>query len=207
MTTQADSLRTPTASLTVVSMDAFRQQKQAATQQVSLPAGLAAVQPLSAPVNAKRAKARARSELAKQVDFYMDRAEVISVSVPFIYVYVASSLGAASALMQIERHSEARFIEYGDPWVSLETAEWLDHTGLSGTEWVAARQRLRELGLVVERRRYCDLRGELVVDIQFCPEAFAKAKAGVRQAIKEQLQAQQAGLLGPEAGSTPPPKA
>jgi hypothetical protein len=183
-------------------MDQFRRHKQATVQDAARPAGLAAIQHLPHP-SPKRAKAKARSELDKQVDFYMDRAEVIAVSVPFIYVYVASSLGAASALMQIERHSEARFIEYGDPWVSLDTAEWLDYTGLSGPEWVAARQRLRELGLVAERRRYCDLRAELVVDIQFCPEAFAKAKAGVRQAIREQLMAHQGGQGGPSGQNGP----
>ena len=98
VTTQTDPRPSAGTALTVVSMDQFRRHKQATVQDAARPAGLAAIQHLPQP-SPKRAKAKARSELDKQVDFYMDRAEVIAVSVPFIYVYVASSLGAASALM------------------------------------------------------------------------------------------------------------
>ena len=135
----------------------------------------------------RRRKQRQRVRLSRAVDWYMDRADQVCLSVPMIYIYVACSVTAAAALFHIERLSEGQFLEKGDPWVHLDQASWLAETKLSEEEWLNARSELRELDLIEERRRFDLERDEIVTQIQFLPDAFVKAKAEVRDNIREQV--------------------
>jgi hypothetical protein len=135
----------------------------------------------------RREKQRQRARLSRAVDWYMDRAEQVYLSVPMIYIYVAGSVTAAAALYQIEQLGEGQFLERGDPWVHLDQQGWLDYTKLGEAEWVDARSDLRALDLIEERRRYDLGRGEIITEIQFLPDAFAKAKVDVRNELREQV--------------------
>src|SRR5689334_20646546 len=58
----------------------------------------------------RKRKQRERTRVYKAVDWYMDEAERVYLSVPMIYIYVAGSVTAAAALYQIERFSERQFL-------------------------------------------------------------------------------------------------
>lgn len=135
----------------------------------------------------RRAKQRERARVSRAVDWYMDRAEQLCISVPVMYVYVARSIAAAVALYHIEARSEGQFLENGDPWVHLDQTSWLYMTKLDEEQWVQARSELRELDLIEERRRFDLERGEIVTQIQFLPDAFAAAKGEVRDEIRRQV--------------------
>lgn len=133
----------------------------------------------------RKRKQRERTRVYKAVDWYMDEAERVYLSVPMIYIYVTGSVTAAAALYQIERLSERQFLERDDPWVRMEQQSWLDCTKLHEQEWLDAREDLRELDLIEERRRYDLERNQIVTEIQFLPDGFAKAKTDVRAEIRE----------------------
>lgn len=148
----------------------------------------------------RRAKQKERARVAQAVDWYMDRAEQVCLSVPMIYIYVAHSIAAAVALYQIEARSEAQFLERGDPWVQLDQSSWLYLTKLDEAQWVQARSELRALDLIEERRRFDLDRGEIITQIQFLPDAFSRAKGEVRDDIRRQLKDGTGGTGG--AGGT-----
>jgi hypothetical protein len=133
----------------------------------------------------RKQKQRQRERLARAVDWYMDQAEQVYLSVPMIYIYVTGSVTAAAALYQIERLSERQFLERDDPWVRMEQQSWLDCTKLHEQEWLDAREDLRQLDLIEERRRYDLERSQIMTEIQFLPDGFAKAKTDVRVEIRE----------------------
>jgi hypothetical protein len=133
----------------------------------------------------RKRKQRERTRVYKAVDWYMDEAERVHLSVPMIYIYVTGSVTAAAALYQIERLSERQFLERDDPWVRMEQQSWLDCTKLHEQEWLVAREDLRQLDLIEERRRYDLERSQIMTEIQFLPDGFAKAKTDVRVEIRE----------------------
>lgn len=146
----------------------------------------------------RRARQRARARVARMVDWYMDRAEQMCLSVPMIYIYIAHSIAAAVALYHIEARSEGQFAEKGDPWVHLDQTSWLYLTKLDEAQWVQARSELRALDLIQERRRFDLDRGEIVTQIQFLPDAFSRAKGEVRDDIRRQIKGDvDAGLTVP----------
>ncbi|MGM9489536.1 hypothetical protein [Ideonella sp. YS5] len=136
-------------------------------------------------VEVRKRKQRERTRVYKAVDWYMDEAERVYLSVPMIYIYVAGSVTAAAALYQIERFSERQFLERGDPWVRMDQQSWLDCSKLHEQEWLDAREDLRELDLIEERRRYNLERDQIITEIQFLPDGFAKAKTDVRDELRE----------------------
>jgi hypothetical protein len=133
----------------------------------------------------RKRKQRERTRVHKAVDWYMDEAERVYLSVPMIYIYVAGSVTAAAALYQIERLSERQFLERDDPWVRMAQQSWLDCTKLHEQEWLDAREDLRQLDLIEERRRYDLERQQIITEIQFLPDGFAMAKIDVRVEIRE----------------------
>ena len=148
---------------------------------------------------ARKAKQRVTARVAKAVDYYMDQAYRTSVVVPWIYVYVTGSLGAASALSQIQAESEWNLHENNSPWVSKEPEFWYRRTGLNQDGWIEARQQLRECGLIEERSRFDPRLGGIVTEIQWLPEVYCAACAEVRADIRADLrQAIERGLdIGP----------
>jgi hypothetical protein len=66
----------------------------------------------------------------------------------------------------------------------LET--WLNYTGLDEADWLAARDILRGLGLIQERRRFDLEREEIVTEFAFAAEVFSQEVAGVREMLREQ---------------------
>lgn len=113
----------------------------------------------------------------------MESTEVYSV--PRLYVMLTGSLAAAGALRLIEAWSEGQFQHNGSAWVYATTYQWTHHSGLSDEEWVAARQVLREFGLIRERRRYSLELSEIVTEIAFDPEAFAREVADIRGQLRD----------------------
>jgi hypothetical protein len=71
--------------------------------------------------------------------------------------------------------------------VHLDQQAWLDYTKLGEQEWLDAREDLRALDLIEERRRFDLERNQIVTEIQFLPDGFAKAKADVRDELREQV--------------------
>lgn len=135
----------------------------------------------------RRQRDRQRVQLMRAVDDAMERAESTQLSVSWLYVWVARSLGPASALRAIEQASEERFHQCGDPWVNEDVEVFCRRTGLSEEDWIDARRRLREEGLIEERRRY-DLDLERIgMQLRFMPEAFCRAAAEVREEVRDQL--------------------
>ena len=148
---------------------------------------------------ARKAKQRVTARVSRAVDYYMDQAHRTSVVVPWIYVYVTGSLGAASALSQIQAESEWNWHENNSPWVSKEPEFWYRRTGLNQDGWIEARQQLRARGLIEERSRFDPSLGGIVTEIQWMPEAYCDACAEVRADIRADLrQAVERGLdIGP----------
>ena len=135
----------------------------------------------------RRRRDRQRAQLMKAVDDAMERAESTQLSVSWLYIWVARSLGPASALRCIEQASEERFHQCGDPWVDEDLEAMCRRTGLTEEDWVDARRRLREEGLIEERRRYNLDHSRIGVQLRFMPEAFCKAAAEVREEVRDQL--------------------
>lgn len=113
----------------------------------------------------------------------MESAEVYSV--PRLYTLLTGGLAAASALRVIEAWSEGQFQRNGSAWVYASTSQWTNRSGLSDEEWIAARQVLREFGLIRERRRYHLELSEIVTEIAFDPEAFAREVADIRGQLRD----------------------
>jgi hypothetical protein len=154
------------------------------------PLGGASARTQAAPTNlgdVRRQRDRQRAQLMKAVDDHMERAESTQLSVSLLYVWVARSLGPASALRYIEQASEERFNQCGDPWVNEDLETSCLRTGLTHEDWVDARRRLRDEGLIEERRHYDLVHESIGVQLRFMPDAFCKAAAEVREEIRDQL--------------------
>jgi hypothetical protein len=162
---------------------------QAAVAAPSSPnAGPAAPTDLDA---ARRRKVQLRNQLARRVDARMkvlDRAAVPDV--PQLYVAVCGALTAAVALRQIEAQSEHAFQECGSPWVFSSNAEWMAICSLNEDEWIGARQTLRSLGLIQERRRYEAETRRIVVDLSFVPQALHEQIDAVRRRVRDRCRSE-----------------
>jgi hypothetical protein len=132
-------------------------------------------------------RSKQRASVTKWVDSRLDSLECEEVySVPRIFVLAAESLAPGLLLSLVARWSDQVAAETGSPWVYRPLQEWINHTGLLEPDWIEARDRLRELGLIAERRRFDLDAGRIVVEIAFIHEAFAKRIAAVREEIAAQ---------------------
>jgi hypothetical protein len=135
----------------------------------------------------RRERQRQSALLTKRVDEMMDRAGTTHVGVTWLYIWVAGSLGPGAALGCIEQASEDQYHCCGNPWVHETTDTWCSRAGLSEEDWVDARHRLRERGLIEERRRFDLERNEIIVEVAFVPDAFCKAMLEVRADVRDKL--------------------
>ena len=135
---------------------------------------------------ARRRKARERAVVARYVDDRLDAMECEELyAVPHLYVAVTGSLAPAHLLVLVARWSERCYAETGSPWVRRPVQTWVDQSGLPEPDWLAARDALREQGLIDVRRRFDLATNEIVPEIAFVPSAFAAAVAKVREEIRE----------------------
>jgi hypothetical protein len=135
---------------------------------------------------ARERRRRQRASVEKFVENRMAAMEFDEMySVPRLYVVLTGSLASASALQLIETWSEKSFRELGTPWVNATLNTWTHYSGLSDEDWVAAREVLRDFGVIQERRRFDLKRSEIVTEIAFVPEAFAREVAEVREVLRE----------------------
>jgi hypothetical protein len=136
---------------------------------------------------ARAQRARDRTAVEQWVEKRLDELEhVESFRVPRLHVVITGTLPAASALALIEQWSERSFRERGTPWVAMPLETWLNYTGLDEADWLAARDILRGLGLIQERRRFDLEREEIVTEFAFAAEVFSQEVAGVREMLREQ---------------------
>jgi hypothetical protein len=135
---------------------------------------------------ARRIKAQQRTKVARYVDSRLDAMECDEVyTVPMLYVAVTGSLAPAHLLKIVEHWSEQAYADTGSGWVRRSVQDWVNHSGLAEPDWVAARDALRERGLIEERRRYDFGSEEIITEICFAPSVFASEVAKVREAIRD----------------------
>ena len=134
---------------------------------------------------ARRRKELQRTQVARYVESRLDAMECDEVyTVPMLYVAVTGSLAPAHLLQLIERWSEQAFADSGSGWVRRPVQDWVNFSGLAEPDWVAARDSLRERGLIEERRRFDLEADEIITEIAFVPSVFAAEVAKVRDAIR-----------------------
>jgi hypothetical protein len=134
---------------------------------------------------ARRRKELQRTQVARYVESRLDAMECDEVyTVPMLYVAVTGSLAPAHLLQLIERWSEQSYADTGSSWVRRPVQDWVNFSGLDENDWVAARDSLRERGLIEERRRFDLEADEIITEIAFVPGVFAAEVAKVRDAIR-----------------------
>lgn len=134
---------------------------------------------------ARRRKELQRTQVARYVESRLDAMECDEVyTVPMLYVAVTGSLAPAHLLQLIERWSEQTYADSGSGWVRRPVQDWVNFSGLAENDWVAARDILRERGLIEERRRFDLEADEIITEIAFVPNVFAAEVAKVRDAIR-----------------------
>lgn len=134
---------------------------------------------------ARRRKELQRTQVARYVESRLDAMECDEVyTVPMLYVAVTGSLAPAHLLQLIERWSEQAYADSGSGWVRRPVQDWVNFSGLAENDWVAARDILRERGLIEERRRFDLEADEIITEIAFVPNVFAAEVAKVRDAIR-----------------------
>jgi hypothetical protein len=134
---------------------------------------------------ARRRKELQRTQVARYVESRLDAMECDEVyTVPMLYVAVTGSLAPAHLLQLIERWSEQTYADSGSAWVRRPVQDWVNFSGLAEPDWVAARDSLRERGLIEERRRFDLEADEIITEIAFVPSVFAAEVAKVRDAIR-----------------------
>ena len=106
-------------------------------------------------------------------------------TVPMLYVALTGSLAPAHLLKIVERWSEQAYADTGSGWVRRNIQDWVNFSGLPETDWVAARDALREQGLIEERRRFDLVTNEIITEISFVPSVFAREVAKMRDAIRD----------------------
>ena len=135
---------------------------------------------------ARRIKTQQRTAVARYVDSRLDAMECDEVyTVPMLYVAVTGSLAPAHLLRLVEIWSEQAYAETGSGWVRRSVQDWVNFSGLAEHDWVAARDVLRERGLIEERRRYDLVTAEIVTEISFAPSTFSTEVAKVREVIRD----------------------
>ena len=134
---------------------------------------------------ARRRKELQRTQVARYVEIRLEAMECDEVyTVPMLYVAVTGSLAPAHLLQLIERWSEQSYADSGSSWVRRPVQDWVNFSGLDENDWVAARDSLRERGLIEERRRFDLEADEIITEIAFVPSVFAAEVAKVRDAIR-----------------------
>ena len=150
------------------------------------PARRRSVSPASDEIAQRRAKrAMERARVESYVEQRLEALEYTEVfSVPRMHVFIAGSLAPASALKLIELWSEQSYREHNTPWVSMPLEQWIAHSGLAEEDWVAARQTLRELGLIKERSRFDAEKSALVTEVAFMADVFSAEVARLRVELR-----------------------
>ncbi|CAD5366550.1 conserved hypothetical protein [Rubrivivax sp. A210] len=134
---------------------------------------------------ARRRKAHERSTVARYVDERLDAMECEEIySVPVLYVAVAGSLAPAHLLFLVAKWSERTYADTGSGWVRQPVQTWVNFSGLAENDWMAARETLRERGLIEERRGFDLVEHEIVTEIAFVPSVFAAEVARVRDELR-----------------------
>lgn len=124
---------------------------------------------------------RERAQICRRADELVTAlAEREYFVVPKAYAAIADTLAAAHAAYLIERWSEQAQIEEGSPWVRVAEQEWINHSGLAPEEWIESRRVLRGLGLISERRYYCEQTDALATEFRFNTDALARHLAELR---------------------------
>ena len=134
----------------------------------------------------RRRKSAERTAITRYVDERLDAMEHQEVyTVPMLYVAVTGSLAPAHLLSLVAQWSEQMYASTGSGWVRQPVQAWVNYSGLVEEDWLAARELLRERGLIEERRRYDASVGEIVTEIAFVPSVFASEVAKVREEVRE----------------------
>ena len=132
----------------------------------------------------RRRKADETEQVLRYVD---DRISALerqeTYAVPRLYVAVAGSLAPGHLLSLVIDWTERSDATPDYRWIRRSVQEWIDFSGLHEDDWVAARQVLRDKGLIQERRSYDLAVDEIVVEIAFAPEVFAAEVARVRELL------------------------
>lgn len=138
----------------------------------------------------RRRKTAERTAVARYVDERLDAMEYQEVyTVPMLYVAVTGSLAPAHLLALVAQWSEQTYASTGSGWVRQSVQSWVNYSGLVEEDWLAARELLRERGLIEERRRYDTASGEIMTEIAFVPSVFAAEVAKVREQVREEARA------------------
>lgn len=138
----------------------------------------------------RRRKTAERTAVARYVDERLDAMEYQEVyTVPMLYVTVTGSLAPAHLLALVAQWSEQTYASTGSGWVRQSVQSWVNYSGLVEEDWLAARELLRERGLIEERRRYDTASGEIMTEIAFVPSVFAAEVAKVREQVREEARA------------------
>ena len=134
---------------------------------------------------ARALKSAQAAQVERMVDQQMAQLYRETYQVSWLHVEVAGSLPAASALYAIERSSTQANLTSGSPWVALSLQDWLHHTGLDRDQWLHARETLRGLGLIHERRSFDPAEGEIGTEIAFDAGMFELEIALLHAALRQ----------------------
>lgn len=134
---------------------------------------------------ARALKAAQAAQVERMVAQRMTQLSQEAYQVPWLHVEVAGSLPAASALCAIERCSGAADRATGSPWVALPLQNWLRDTGLDSDQWLQAREALRELGIIHERRCFDPAIDEIGTEIAFDAGRFELEVAMLHAALRQ----------------------
>lgn len=138
----------------------------------------------------RRRKTAERTAVARYVDERLDAMEYQEVyTVPMLYVAVTGSLAPGHLLALVAQWSEQTYASTGSGWVRQSVQSWVNYSGLVEEDWLAARELLRERGLIEERRRYDTATAEIMTEIAFVPSVFAAEVAKVREQVREEARA------------------
>jgi len=146
----------------------------------------------------RKERSKIRRLARNSADDWMRAAEGKFFSVSYLLVAGAGGLTAAAALQAIWQACERAYYERGEAWVFRTEQEWLDATGLIAEEWLDGRHALREQGFVKERRRFDLDAGEIITELAFDAEQWARRLAELRQEAQDHFRNElesQAGLL------------
>lgn len=134
---------------------------------------------------ARALKSAQAAQVERTVEQQMAQLHHETYQVSWLHVEVAGSLPAASALCAIERSSTQADLATGSPWVAMSLQDWLHHTGLDPAQWLQARETLRELGVIHERRCFDPATDEIGTEIAFDAGMFELELALLHAALRQ----------------------
>lgn len=134
---------------------------------------------------ARAIKAAQAAQVERMVAQRMEQLSRETYQVSWLHVEVVGSLPAASALSAIKRCSEQADRATGNPWVALPLQSWLHNTGLDSDQWLQAREALRELGIIHERRCFDPVADEIGTEIAFDAGRFELEVAMLHAALRQ----------------------